>query len=174
MIHLAISKVVGLLSTALLFLVLPLSAQFSQARLQATGLTCALCSKAIYQALSQLPFIDSVQPDLASSAFDIFFKPGQPVPIASLRTAVEDAGFFIGSLMLQLDRSLTETEPTTRQFRAGEQTFQYEGAFKVGGNVQVMDRGFVTEKEFKRLSSRYAYLSRSTSSDSVIHLMFKN
>lgn len=34
-------------------------AQFSGGRLQATGLTCALCNKAIHQSLEQLAFVES-------------------------------------------------------------------------------------------------------------------
>ncbi|NDF99832.1 MAG: copper chaperone, partial [Chitinophagia bacterium] len=43
-------------------------AQFSQAKLQATGLTCALCSKAIHQALEKLPFVQKVSAQIKESA----------------------------------------------------------------------------------------------------------
>lgn len=69
-------------------------AQFTKANLQATGLTCAMCSNAINKALMEVPFVESVKSDIKNSAFNIVFKQGQEVKIDELRKAVEDAGFF--------------------------------------------------------------------------------
>ena len=49
-------------------------AQFTRAELQATGLTCAMCSNAIYKALMEVPFVESVTPDIKNSGFGIKFK----------------------------------------------------------------------------------------------------
>src|SRR5436853_1721126 len=75
-------------------------AQFIKARLQATGLTCAMCSNAINKSLQKVDFIESVKPDIKNSAFDIAFKPGKDLDIDAIRDAVEDAGFSIGKLQL--------------------------------------------------------------------------
>ena len=75
-------------------------AQFSKARLQATGLTCAMCSNAINKALEKISFVESVRADIKNSAFDIVFKKDEDVIIDMLKDAVEDAGFFVGSLHL--------------------------------------------------------------------------
>ena len=48
--------------------------QFTKANLQASGLTCALCSNAINKALQKLSFVASVKPDIKNSSFDIVFK----------------------------------------------------------------------------------------------------
>ena len=50
------------------------TAQFSSASLQASGLTCALCTKAINKSLEQLPFVESVNADIKTSSFRITFK----------------------------------------------------------------------------------------------------
>lgn len=168
-----ISKVVGCMSMALLFYTLSAAAQFSTARLQATGLTCALCSKSIHQALSQLPFIDSVQPELKTSSFDLFFKNGQSVLVQSIRKAVEDAGFFIGSLHLQWNTPIPASSQSEGKFQDRGALFQWDGQLTAGMTVQVINRGFVTEKDFKRLAARYPYLIRSTSTDPAIHLLIK-
>ena len=73
-------------------------AQFSKATLQATGLTCAMCSNAINKALMDVPFVASVRSDIKNSAFNIVFKKDQAIVIDDLKKAVEDAGFSVGSL----------------------------------------------------------------------------
>jgi copper chaperone CopZ len=168
-----ISKAIGFFSVALLLLCISAEAQFSQARLQATGLTCALCSKSIHQALGKLPFIESVQPDLKSSSFDLRFKTGLPVSIASLRTAVEDAGFFIGDLTLQIERPLSEQETADGSFIDRGVTYQIEGKLDEKKMVQVIDAGFMPDKEFKRLASRFKYLTQVKSAQSMVHLLAK-
>ena len=74
--------------------------QFTKATLQATGLTCAMCSNAINKALQAKPFIQSVKSDIKNSAFNIVFKENADVDIDEIRKAVEDAGFAVGSLKL--------------------------------------------------------------------------
>ena len=168
------SKVIGTLSMALLLLLGQTAhAQFSQGRLQATGLTCALCSKSIHQALGKLPFVKSVQPDLKSSSFDLQFKSGMAVSVASLRTAVEDAGFFIGGLTLTIERPLSVQEAVDGNFIDHGVTYKLEGKLNEGKMVQVIDEGFLSTKEFKRLAARYSYLIQVKSDRSVVHLLAK-
>ena len=75
-------------------------AQFTKANLQATGLTCAMCSNAINKALMKVSFVESVKSDIKNSSFSIVFKEGKPVSIDALKEAVEDAGFSVGSLQV--------------------------------------------------------------------------
>ena len=75
-------------------------AQFSSATLQASGLTCAICTKAINKSLEALPFVGSVDADIKSSAFNIRFKPDAAVDIDRLKNAVEEAGFTVAKLRL--------------------------------------------------------------------------
>ncbi|MEP7278687.1 MAG: heavy metal-associated domain-containing protein [Bacteroidota bacterium] len=74
---------------------LTVQAPFTGATIQASRLTCAMCSRAIDNVLKQLPFVASVQPDKENSAFTIAFKEGQVLDIEGLEKAVEDAGFFV-------------------------------------------------------------------------------
>ena len=145
-------KVSGVLSLILLLISATVSAQFSHAKLQATGLTCALCSKSIHQALEQLPFVSSVQPELKSSSFDVKFKDGQSVSLMFIRSAVEDAGFFIGSLKLSLSTSLDQT---ANGFEQDGISYRFLTSIKQSDWLQVIGKGFLTEKEYKRLSPQY-------------------
>src|ERR1700733_2655379 len=77
-----------------------LQAQFTRASIQASGLTCAMCTRAIDNALKQVSFVESVQPDIKNSAFNIIFKQGQAADIDVLKKAVEDAGFFVAKFTI--------------------------------------------------------------------------
>jgi len=44
--------------------IVAVQAQISSATLQASGLTCAMCTKAINKSLEQLNFVESVKPDI--------------------------------------------------------------------------------------------------------------
>ena len=131
-------------------------AQFTKATLQATGLTCAMCSNAINKALLKVPFIESVKPDIKNSAFNMVFKQGQKVEIDALKEAVEDAGFSVGSLKMtgdfkdikvendkhvKIDDAVFHFLNTTEQVLDGEKT------------LTVVDKDFLTAKQFKKLSN---------------------
>ena len=74
-----------LIISTMIMLVMQSNAQFAKATLQATGLTCAMCSNAINKALMQVAFVESVRSDIKNSAFSIVFKQGQEVEIDALR-----------------------------------------------------------------------------------------
>jgi copper chaperone CopZ len=74
------------------------NAQFKQANLQASGLTCSMCSKAIFKALSVVPFVDKVDSDIKNSSYIISFKNGMDIDFDALKTAVTGAGFSVAQL----------------------------------------------------------------------------
>lgn len=144
-----------------LVLVLSLSgfasySQFSKASLQATGLTCAMCSNAINKALQKISFVESVSSDIKNSAFNIVFRQNEQVNIDALKNAVEDAGFSVGSFKLigvfkgvKLEKdSHVKIENNYFHFLNGE------GKILDGEQVlTVVDKSFVSEKQFKKFSS---------------------
>src|SRR5688572_1241967 len=133
-----------------------MQAQFSKATLQATGLTCAMCSNAINKALQKVSFVESVRSDIRNSAFNIVFKQGQAIDIDGLKKAVEDAGFSVGSLKLtgQFDNVKIANDQHVQIgavnyhfLNVGEQTLNGEQTIKV------VDKDFLTSKDFKKISS---------------------
>lgn len=131
-------------------------AQFSKATLQATGLTCAMCSNAINKALQKLPFVESVKADIKNSSFSIVFRSGPVVKLDAIKDAVEEAGFFVGSL--QVRGSFSNLNPGADGIvRIGNDWF-----YVLNGNNRVMngeltfnlqDKSFLTAKSFKKISS---------------------
>jgi len=69
--------------------------------LVASGLTCSMCSKAIFKALTKLDFVDEVKVDIELSKFVLTFKSGKTVMIDQIKSAVADAGFSVQSLVYE-------------------------------------------------------------------------
>ena len=122
-------------------------AQISKAEIRATGLTCSMCSNAINKQLKSLPEVVNVETDLNTNTFTVTLKEGNQLSPKVFKDKVEKAGFFIGSLVL------TTKSETIKQ-----------GAYVLVNNasskntevqIQVLDKGYVTEKEFKKLSKSY-------------------
>ncbi len=137
-------------------LVLQLQAQFTKATLQATGLTCAMCSNAINKALQKVSFVESVKSDIKNSAFNILFKQNANVDIDALKNAVEDAGFSVGSL--KLSASFNEIKIANDQHvQIGDKQFCFlnvnNQTLNGEATITVVDKNFVTAKEFKKISS---------------------
>ena len=145
-----------LLILGIVFLSTTVHAQFTKGTLQATGLTCAMCSNAINKALEKVPFVESVRSDIKNSAFNLVFKTGEKIDIDALKEAVEDAGFSVGSL--KITGNFEEQElARDKHFRVGDLNFHFLGAdeqvLKGEQTLTVLDKDFVTAKEFKKLSS---------------------
>ena len=145
-----------LLISVIALSVLSSSAQFTKAALQATGLTCAMCSNAINKALQTVSFVESVRADIKNSAFNIVFRTNDPVSIDALKDAVEDAGFSVGSL--KLTGSFTGLKVEEGQHvKIGNENFHF---LKVNDylpdgekTITVVDKNFVTAKEYKKYST---------------------
>jgi len=130
------------------------NAQFTRATLQATGLTCAMCSNAINKALQKLPFVESVKSDIKNSSFTILFKAGSETDIDALKAAVEDAGFSVGSLKLTGSFEEMSIE-NDKHVKFGHLNFHFlnvKGQTLNGeATVTVLDKDFVTAKQFKKV-----------------------
>lgn len=146
---------------AILYITISYGAQlsltpFKSARLQAAGLTCAICTKAINNSLERIAFIKTVEPDIKTSSFLVTFKEGTKVDFDVIKKAVEDAGFSVASLKVtgrfdkvniqndahvQIDGKIFHFLDVKDQNLAGEK------------EITVVDKGFVTAKAFKKYSA---------------------
>lgn len=76
-------------------------AEIKKVTLVASGLTCSMCSKAIFKALSSLDFVADVKVDIEQSKYILTFKSGKTVAIDQIKSAVTDAGFGVQSLVYE-------------------------------------------------------------------------
>lgn len=132
------------------------NAQFTNATLQATGLTCAMCSNAINKALMKVPFVESVKSDIKNSAFAIVFKEGMEQNIDALKNAVEDAGFAVGGL--KLTGTFTDLKiAADEHIKIGNSYFHFMSVSSQTLNGEstfsVLDKNFITAKQFKKISA---------------------
>lgn len=59
---------------AMLLWGVPALSQIKSATLRASGLTCSMCSKAIFKALEKVSFVKSIDADVEKSRFMVLFK----------------------------------------------------------------------------------------------------
>jgi copper chaperone CopZ len=114
-------------------------AQITKATLQASGLTCALCSKAVYNALSSISFVDKVKANIELSTFDLTFKPGNTVDLDALSKAVVNAGFSV-----QNDSHVMINDHLFHFINVSPQTIDGERM------VTLVDKNFVSAKDYKK------------------------
>lgn len=148
-------KKIVLILVAALF-VIQTNAQFTKATLQATGLTCAMCSNAINKALQKVSFVESVKSDIKNSSFNIVFKQNAEVNIDALKDAVEDAGFSVGSL--KMTGNFTDVKiAADEHVKIGKENFHFldvtDQTLNGEKTITVVDKNFVTAKQFKKICS---------------------
>jgi len=141
---------------SLCWFVVGAKAQFTSASLEASGVTCSLCSKAIQKALEKVPFVQQVTVDVKTQVYNVIFKKNAALHFDDMQKAVEDAGFSVASLKVTGNfNSLRLTKAENIQI--GDQTFNF-----LNGDGQVLDgektftlvdKNFLTPKAFKKYSA---------------------
>ena len=147
-------KKIILISVTLLASVI-VNAQIIRAELTATGLTCSMCSKATYKQLTSISEVEKVEPDLNNTAFILYFKNGSTVNVNSLKEKVEEAGFAVGELVVVFNFKNQQAE-NNKSFTQNNITYTFmdtkSGILAGEAKVKILDKGFVVEKEYKKLS----------------------
>lgn len=139
------------------FLLLTLSfsakAQIVKIDIQASGLTCSLCSNAINKSLYNIPYVENVRANIKNSTFEVTFKANADVNPDDLKKKVEDAGFFIARMEATvLMNKVAVTDDTHVEMNGKLFHFVHVGERTLQGLVklQLIDRGFVSAKEYKK------------------------
>ena len=130
------------------------NAQFQTASLTAAGLTCAMCTKAIYNSLEKIPAVEKVDADIKSSQFIITFKKGVAVDPDQLKNAVEDAGFSVSRFKMTGDFNNISINNDAHVQIDGKTFHFINSPGKVLNGRQtitLVDKSFVTPKEFKKV-----------------------
>lgn len=150
------------------------NAQISKAELIATGLTCSMCSNAINKQFKAMPEVENVTTDLNKNTFTINLKKGNTLSPKAFKDKVEKAGFFIGSLILTMPLDNVKAGDNL-SYNAREATYVFvdtkpqttQGEVK----LQVLDKGFVTQKEYKKLEKSFSkYPSYAVNNNKNFHV----
>lgn len=133
-----------LLVSIVIFVSTKANAQISKAEIRTIGLTCSMCSNAINKQFKSLPEVVNVETDLNTNTFTITLKEVNTLSPKVFKDKVEKAGFFIGSLIV------TTKSETIKQ--GGYVIVNTASNINTEVQIQILDKGYVTEKEFKKLS----------------------
>lgn len=132
-------------------------AQIKSASLTASGLTCSMCSKAIFKALGKVPSIQHVEPDIEGSTYTITFKPGAKIVLDDLKKAVQGAGFSVAGLSVTANFPQT---PITNDYHLvyGGSTYHFLDVQSqtISGekSFRIVDKDFVSDSEHKKYAAK--------------------
>ena len=144
------------LFAALFFSVAANAQVVSKVSLQASGLTCSMCSNAINKAIKSLNFVEEVDANIKNSTFDISIKPNSNVDFDKIKKKVEDAGFFVASFTatMQFDNVAIAND---KRVNLGTTDFHFinvkEQTLSGNNTIKLIDKGFISAKEFKKNSN---------------------
>ena len=132
------------------------NAQVTSVSLQASGLTCSMCSKAVKNALEKVSFVEKVGVDIENQQYNLSFKKDASVDFDMLNKAVEDAGFSVAKLKVTAAVTGLQVEKDSH-IKIGDQYFHFLNAKgqQLDGAVtfSIVDKGFVPAKAFKKHAS---------------------
>ncbi len=139
-------------------------AQVSKVSLQASGLTCSMCSNSIHKALKTLDFVHEVDADIKTYTFEISFKPNTDIDFDLIRKKVENAGFSVVSFVATIafnNVQVINNHPVTIAGKSFLFVNMKEPSLDGAKRVKILDKGFVSPKEYKRnafpISSPHTY-----------------
>ena len=137
------------------FLSLTVNAQFTKVSVQASGLTCSMCSNAINKSLQTLDFVDKVAANIKNSTFDIVFKNGTTADFDKIKKKVEDAGFFVAAFTATISFDQLPVNNDTH-VTVGNSVFHFvnikDQTLSGEKTIRLLDKGFVSAKEYKKNS----------------------
>ncbi len=144
-----------ILSICFILLAVGVQAQVKKVTLQASGLTCSMCSNSINKALKTLDYVDQVRANIQTSSFSISFKEGAKVNFDDLKKKVEDAGFSVANLTATVAFENTSIA-TDDHVTVDGMVFHFldvkEQVLTGTKEVKLLDKGFVSAKEYKKNS----------------------
>jgi copper chaperone CopZ len=151
-------------------------AQVSKASLQASGLTCAMCSKAVYKALSAVPFVAKVESDIEKSTYELSFKNGSKPDFDLLSKAVIDAGFSVSALKVTAKFNDVKVQ-NNAHVTLGNQMFHFldvtPQTLQGEKTISLIDKNFVTAKAYKKyekVTTMACYQSGKMDGQRVYHV----
>jgi copper chaperone CopZ len=139
-------------------------AQVSAVSLQASGLTCSMCSNSVNKALQAVDFVREVDADIRTYTYLISFKPNSVIDFDMLRKSVENAGFTVCSFVVTIHFDsvrVNNSDPVAIQNKI--LLFPQSTDRLLNGDIRVaiLDKGFVSAKEYKKnaflISSPHSY-----------------
>jgi copper chaperone CopZ len=153
-----------------LMFALIINAQITKVEIMATGLTCSMCSNAINKQLKTITEVEKVDIDLNKNLFIVTLKADNKLTPKTFRDKVEKAGFFIGSMVLSVNfanQNVEDNKQIDKYIFIDTKAQTLDGLAR----VKVLDKGYVTAKEYKKLAKAFVrYQTYAKGAEGIFHL----
>jgi copper chaperone CopZ len=141
--------------------------QIESVSLQASGLTCSMCSRSIYKSLLKVPDVGKVEEDIEHSSYHVHFIRTGVTTLPALKKAVTDAGFSVARMEITVDFHRTQiSNESTLNFN--DQIFQFVHVSNqlLDGRKQllIVDKDYLLEKDRKK------YIGSYNTSPNIFHV----
>jgi copper chaperone CopZ len=125
--------------------------QVSRVLLQASGLTCSMCSNSIYKSLKTVSFVEKIEPDIKTSTFNITFKRDTQVDFNMLKEKVEDAGYSVAKFVAVVNFKEVPVK-ANETVTVGAINFRFTRTATLNGEkqVRILNKGFMSPKDQKK------------------------
>ncbi|KAA5535735.1 heavy-metal-associated domain-containing protein [Paenimyroides baculatum] len=164
--NIKIANLKGLFTAFFLLCTVISKAQMSKIELQATGLTCSMCSNAIYKQLETIPGVEKIDTDLNTNTFTVALKQGNELTPRVFKEKVEKAGFFVGSFIVTTTDIIKQNNYIIIDGKAKSQK---------ATKFKVLDKGYLTDKEYKKAVKNYKEIaSYSKENETDFHVKVLN
>ena len=130
--------------------------QVKKVSIQASGLTCSMCSRAIYKALQSVDFVETVDANIKNSTFEVTFKPNVDVDFDKLKNKVEEAGFFVVGFWATIHFDNLKIKNDAPVETIGKNLmFLHVADQELNGDktLKFLDKGYVSMREYKKNST---------------------
>jgi copper chaperone CopZ len=162
-----------LISAFILFSGLHASAQIQSVTLQASGLTCSMCSRAIYKALEKVSDVASVQEDIEHTSYHIQFSDPGKISLENLKKAVTDAGFSVAWMEVKARFNQTEVASDST-LKLNEFVFYFVNISKQKLNGErrllIVDKDYLLEKDRKKYAGSYNTKAVGEGGEKIFHV----
>jgi copper chaperone CopZ len=156
-----------------LFMQLAAVGQIQSISLQASGLTCSMCSRAIYKSLQKVPAVAKVQEDIEHSSYHIQFSDPQKVSLENLKKAVQDAGFSVARMEVRANFDQAEVASDSL-LKLNNFIFYFVDISKQKLNGErkllILDKDFLLEKDRKKYTGSYDSRPATEGGERIFHV----
>jgi len=129
------------------------TAQITKVSFQASGLTCSMCSNAIFKALKTLDFVDKIDADVKTYTFDMTFKANSNIDFDLIKKKVEGAGFAISGFIATIQFNSVQLKKD-QPVAVADKNFLFVNGHEqlLNGikDVKLIDKGFVASNESRK------------------------
>ena len=148
-------------------------AQIQSVSLQASGLTCSMCSRAIYKSLQKVPAIGKVEEDIEHSSYHVQFSDPTKISLEALKKAVKDAGFSVAwmeinarfkNVEIGADSSIKYDDFVLHFVDVSHQTLNGEQ------RLLILDKDYLLEKNRKKYPGSYETRLGTDGVNKVFHV----